>query len=294
MHETTLKFAIDIGDVLDVDFSFDGDIVSLQGYGKRHILCFPDRTVELPATWQAPTYPHLRAISPNRWLLVDTHVDISGDNAFVIDDRGNLISRFHVGAGVLDVCETAGMMAFGYHIDAAYEFGFAADPLAALGVAVFDQNGRIIACLNHDLEKIGLRAENIQCMVARESGELLIVADTLVGPDIEMQSPLIFYDWRMGHVRWEQNDLAQPIAVSAKGKDLFIYSPSDSEENLIRTDVTGRLHRSLGFHKNIFRGLKNGRFLAQSSPIEYVVLETSKMEIQVPTAPAAPLILRKP
>ena len=293
MIETKLTFSIDIGDVLDIDFSPNGDLVSLQGYGKRQVVCFPDRIVELPAIWANPSYPHMRSLGGDRWLFVDTHADVIGDNALVVNEAGKLISQFHLGAGVLDVCNTAGNIAASYHIDAAYEFGFNPDPLAAVGVAIFNQNGRIIACLNHDLERLGFRAENIQCMVPRESGELLIVPDTLSGPDVELQSPLVFYDWRMGHVRWEENEFTQPIAVSSRGKNLYIYSPADSEENLLQTDLNGRNHRTLGFHKNIYRGLSGGRFISQISPTEYLVLEAAT-ELQKSPEPATTLLLRQP
>lgn len=295
MKETKLPFKIDIGDILDVDFMPDGTLISLQGFGSRQIFKLGEKFVELPETWSTPQYPHLRALTKNRFLLIDTHHNVAGQNALIINEHGKTISRFHVGAGVVDASATAGLVAVAYHADAAFEFGFEADSLSALGVAIFDLNGQMIACLNHELERTGFRAENIQCMVTRESGELVIIPDLLIGPDGELQSPILFYDWRMARVRWEDTGLTQPLALSAKGSNLYIYSPQEADENIIETDLTGGRQKTMGFFKSLYRGLSGGRFLGQLTPTEYQLFEAGTDTGKIKSAPLVePRLLRHP
>lgn len=274
MNETLLSFPIDIGEVLDVDFRPDGGLLSVQGFGTRQVLVCPEGPAELPAQWPAAEFPHLRSIGNNRALLLDTNSDqVKGENAFILTETGRLEHRFHVGAGVIDVTLAAGVLAVAYHPDAAHEYGIETGPMAATGIAIFDPSGRMLATLNHDLEREGWSATNIQCLTARESGEIIFVPEFLKGPKTELDSPVVFYDWRTGQVRVEEVQLARPLAISSRGSHLLIYSPENSEDELILCDMKGRQVQSLGFFQQVFRGLPGGRFLAQVSGTQYRLIE---------------------
>ncbi len=274
MRETLLSFPIDIGEVLDVDIRPDGGLISIQGFGKRQVLMRPTGPAELPSAWPASEFPHVRSIGSERVLLIDTNSDqVKGENAFLITETGRLEHRFHVGAGVIDVVCAAGTLAIAYHPDAAHEYGIETGPTAAMGIAIFDLNGRMLATLNHDLEREGWSATNIQCLCARESGELVFVPEFLKGPKTELDSPIVFYDWRTGSVRVEESRHSRPLAVSSRGSSLLIYSPENSEDELALCDIKGRQLKSLGFYGQIFRGLPGGRFLAQVSGTQYRLLE---------------------
>lgn len=287
MNETLLSFPIDIGEVLDVDFRPDGSTISIQGFGKRQILMRPEGPVELPSAWPAAEYPHLRWIGSGRALLIDTNSDqVKGDNAYVMTETGRLDHRFHVGAGVIDAIPVGGVIAVAYHPDAAHEHGIETGPMAATGMAIFDFNGRMLATLNHDLEREGWTASNIQCLTARESGEIVFVPEFLKGPKTELDSPIVFYDWRTGQVWIEESRHSRPLAISALGSSLLIYSPETSEDELILCDLKGRPRKTLGFHPQIFRGIPGGKFIAQISGAQYRLLEKRpEKEIQNHEAP---------
>lgn len=274
MIETLLSFPIDIGEVLDVDFRPDGGHISVQGFGTRQVLVRPEGPAELPPEWTAADFPHLRSIGSGRLLLIDTNSEhVKGENAFLLTETGRLEHRFHVGAGVIDVVRAAEALAVAYHPDAAHEYGIETGPMAATGIAIFDRNGRMLATLNHDLEREGWTATNIQCMCARESGELVFIPEFLKGPKNELDSPIVFYDWRTGAVRVEDSRHSRPLAISSRDTSLLVYSSENSEDELTLCDLKGRQVKSLGFHGQIFRGLAGGRFLAQLSGTQYRLLE---------------------
>lgn len=283
MNVTLLSFSLDIGEVLDVDFrltegsraaAFGDEHLSIQGFGKRQILMGPLGPAELPKAWPASEFPHLRSIGSGRLLLIDTSsAHVKDDNAFLLTESGRLEARFHVGAGVIDVVPTAGAVAVAYHPDAAHEYGLETGPMAATSIAVFDINGRVLATLNHDLERMGWSASNVQCMTARESGELVFIPEFLKTPKAEFDSPIVFYNWRTGHAHVEESSVLRPLAISSRDSSLMIYSPETSEDELLICDLHGRKVKSLGFHPQIFRGLLNGKFLSQVSGTQYRILD---------------------
>ncbi len=317
MTETKLSFSIDIGDVLDVDFRADGSLISLQGFDRRQVIVFepsppapaeesvgrektrieklkahrslPPKPIELPNFWSSPEYPHFRYLKRDRLLVIDnSSQDVYEQNALVMSESGNLISRFHVGAGVVEVCPTGGGVAVAYHCEAAYEFGHTMGEAAAAGVAVYDLNGQMIASLNSDLEEDGWHLENIQCMIARESGELILIPEFLYGPQDGLNSPIIFYDWRSGKIRIEESRYPRPLAVSSRGSTLLVYAPETSEDEIVKCDLHGDRLASLGHIQNIYRGLSGGKFLSQLSGIEYRLFDFD-LEPETRKLPAAPI-----
>lgn len=280
MTETILSFSIDIGDVLDVDIRPDGSLISIDGFGRRQVISIGERHIELPSAWPTPELPHLRCMGLEQILLIDTSSDqVNGENAFVIDMTGQIVSRFHLGAGVIDACYLPGSganvaIAAAFHVDAAHEFDLEVGATAQAGVLVVDTTGRPIANLNSDLRQEGWSAQNIQCLVARESGELVLIPDVLQGPREELHSPLVFYDWRSGRIRIEESEVSWPLAISSKGSTLFMYSPEESEDALLACDLHGQMRKNHGFYKHVYRGLPGGRFLAQLSGTEYNLLTT--------------------
>ncbi len=314
MTETKLSFSIDIGDVLDVDFRADGSLISLQGFDQRQVIVFEPansvqtletskcektrleklkahrslvpKPIELPSYWSSPEYPHFRFLKRDRLLLIDnSSEDVYEQNALIVSESGSILSRFHVGAGIVEACPTGGALAVAYHCEAAYEFGHVMGEAAAAGVAVFDLNGQMIASLNSDLEEDGWHLENIQCMVARESGELLLIPEFLHGPQDELNSPIVFYDWRSGKIRIEESHYPRPLAISSRGSSLLIYAPETSEDEVVKCDLRGDRLASLGFIQNIYRGLPGGKFLSQLTGIEYRLFDLEPETRKIPAAP---------
>ena len=219
------------------------------------------RQIPLPIAGANLEKAHVRALDSGASLIFDS-LPLTNENAWLVGSDGQLLETLELG-GALDAMAVPGGFAVGFHPGGAENNGVSVSPMAETsGIAFFDLTGEPSFSLNDRLRSQRLEVHNVLAMAPFGPTGVIFVPESLWQGERVRDCPLVIYDWKSDEVRWWASPLLDPLAVSGRGSDAFIFSPIGFDGQILRLDLESLQIRPVGACPQIERGLDQGLFLA--------------------------------
>lgn len=283
-----IPFPIEIGSVIDLDFTPNGIPLTLQGSGNHQVLMWGDERHTLPETWLSPDSPFIRYLPDGRVLVTDSSPKAANcKNAWILNSRGQVESHFELGSAAVEIAGLWGLIAVAYHPLSAKAYGLQVQPLQRTAIAFFDLSGRLVMGFNQEAANVGVCAENVRCMTALSRSQLLFVPERLTVQGQEVENPIVLFDCATRLPRVYSAPYGQAEAVTMNEGLIHLASPEGWEDQIITFDPETKISQHRGEFLGIFRGLEKGGFLAQLSASDYAII-TPEVPSEVTLTQGAP------
>ncbi len=269
-------FGLEIGNVVDVDFTFSGAPVSIQGTPNHQVLMWNQQRYALPPAWSNPDFPFVRSLHDGRVLVVDTNFEAGkGKNAWILRLNGSELAvdtHFEIGAAVVEIVALWGLIAVAFHPISAKAHGHPILPVQKTGVAFYDLQGRLVMGFNQEASRLGVICENVRCLTALSRTQIMFAPEKLSVDGDEVENPIVLFDCASRRPTLYSAPYPRPEAISMADGLIHLASPETWEDQIITFDPEKKISQHRGEFLGIFRGLEGGAFLSQLSNSDYVVV----------------------
>jgi hypothetical protein len=245
------------GDVVDIDVGGSANAwVAVCKRGREHVVVSPTGVFVPP---EIPSFPVIRWITYNRFLLVDPRTKVGRDNAWILSDDGELLSRFCAGDGIQDIPIASSEIVVTYFDEGV----FVRVPPSDQGVCVFSQRG--------DLE-FGYSSYFVDAVDVADC-----YCACLAGPHEVCFSPYTAFPLVRLNLRTREQ-IVYPLpealkgaaAMTTDGVTFYFYAPYKSKHTILAWEPDAE-PRAVGSHPGPFRFGGRARFLS-AGPSGYTLV----------------------
>jgi len=246
MKETVRRIEQNNSKCFDIDAQNEFDFVAVaEG---RKIICSAFEThIEIERQFYC-----VRQLNKEKFLLVDKRTNGREYNAWVIDNKGQVINAFMAGDGIEDIVIQTNKIVISYFDEGI--FGYIQP--GEQGLVVFDFNGNILFKY-HD--SYGHIVDIAHCYSMCPKGKktvLFSVYDEF--PLIELN-----LDTYSQTIHKPPEKLNGSSSITSSGSDIFFHAPYLDKRGIYKWSIGNENTEKVGEYTPYLRGLSKGRFLSR-------------------------------